>query len=69
MTLWPSLDLKSDLWERDKVSHKRVFAVLTPEKPQLQISKTLQKLSVATPAEPRGAKKLFVGKFWAVKNF
>ena len=26
-------------------------------------------VSVATPAEPRGEKKLFLCKFWAVKNF
>ena len=29
-----------------------------------------QEISVATPAEPRGEKKLFLlCKFWAVKNF
>ena len=28
-----------------------------------------EQVSVATPAEPRGEKKLFLCKFWAVKNF
>ena len=28
-------------WEGDKGSHKRVFALLTPEKPQLEMARML----------------------------
>ena len=40
---------KNHPWESAKVSHKRVFALLTPEKPQPETAKMLQKPVFALP--------------------
>ena len=37
------------IWESAKVLHKRAFALLTPEKPQLEMANMLQKPVFALP--------------------
>ena len=37
------------MWESAKVSHKRVFALLTPEIHSYEMAQTLQKPSVRAP--------------------